>query len=190
MSKYSYLNLIKMRAKTYAKANGLSLAKVHELAAKSVGFSDYHELSKVAAANPEEIRLQRLALSINNLSEALDKDDVLQELDSELEYVMSGAIADTNASMFTIGDIEVSSANWDRDAGFLKLIANLDYSGEQDTERPWCGTAFYLEAEIVLVYRPDQWSLHEDHGLTILSRESDRDRDHQDEMDYLAQSTE
>lgn len=188
MSKYSYLNIIKMHSKAYAKAEGLPLAKVHEMAAKSVGFADYHELSKVTAANPEDVRLLRLALDLNDLSQAIERDAVREELDSELEDSLSGYIADTNASAFNIGDIDVLSATWDSSKGFLGLLVDLDYGGDQDPERPWCGSVFYIKAELILVYRSGQWSLH-DEGLKILSCESDRDRDHNDEIDYMATIT-
>lgn len=178
MSQYSYYSILKRQAKVYSKTNNLPLSHVHSLAAKSIGFSGYHELVKVADANPDDARLMALAFSLSDLGDAIYENSVWGTLDYEIENEMSGALAETNATMFMMANMEVLSAEYDSSNGHLSLKVNFDYQGDQDPERPWSGSEFNIDAEVVLAYRGGGWVLHNEDGLKITSYESDWDRDH------------
>ena len=65
----------------------------------------------------------------------------------------------------------------------------LDYSGEQDQDRPYAGCEFYLDVEVTLVRRPGEW-LFEEGWVAVTKIETDQDRDREAELadmyaDYL-----
>lgn len=121
MSKYSYVNIIKSRCKDFARENQLSLSVVHETAAKSVGFTSYHDLHQVSKSNPLDIRLMRLAFGLAKLEDAIYEDEILRELDTQLEDEMSGEMAATNASFFIIENLDPANAAYDPSNGYLTL---------------------------------------------------------------------
>lgn len=176
MSKYSFHNITKSRCKHYAREHGLTLSAVLEMAAKSVGFTSYHDLSQVSKSNPYDIRLMRLALDLNKLEDAIYEGDILQKLDRMLEDEMSGAMAETNATWFTIENLAPDNALYDCANGYVKLELNFDWQGEQDEDRPWSGSEFNIDAIVTLVYRSGEWQLHHENGLEIVQYDSDRDR--------------
>jgi hypothetical protein len=177
MSKYSYVNIIKSRCKDFARENQMPLNVVHQMAAESVGFTSYHDLNQVSKSSPQDIRLMRLAFSLEKLEDAIYQDEILPNLDRQLEDEMSGEMAETNATFFTIENVDPANASYDATNGHLTLELNFDWQGEQDEERPWSGNDFNIDAVVTLVYRSKGWKLHDQHGLEIISSESNRDRE-------------
>lgn len=126
------------------------------------------------------------ALGVSDLTEAVYENGVYDELCSLLESELSSAMADTNAGCFTIEDLEVGSAIYDHQTGIAELSISLAWQGEQLPDRPFAGTAFYIQGQLLLVRREGEWSISDD-GLVIEHGESDQDRDYEAEQDYLHQ---
>ena len=122
---------------------------------------------------------------IKDFPQAINEDDVYADLDLELEDQLSGAIADTNASGFTIDALEVETADYSDASGKLSLEVSLTYQGQQDQERMYHGAAFYLKVMVELLRRDGIWLLAEK-GVVISSGESDADRDRRSEQEYWA----
>lgn len=186
MSDFSPLNIFKSQAKQLARDQGLKLFAAQETLARTAGFADYHEFSVVAKRNPKDPRLMEAVFGINDFTFAIHEDDVYDDLDQELEGQLADAIADTNASGFTIDALQVEAADYSDTTGKLTLGLLLTYQGQQDQERMYHGTAFFLTATVELVRRDGKWLLAEE-GVSILSSESDADRDRRSEWDYWAQ---
>ncbi|MFJ1338264.1 hypothetical protein ACIKP7_09025 [Pseudomonas caricapapayae] len=124
------------------------------------------------------------SFGVRDFKDAIHEDDVFSELDQELEHMLSGARAETNASEFAIGEYEVESAAYENATGVLKLGMSITYEGQQDPERVYYGRAFFLQAEVELIRRDGKWSLGED-GVSITSSETDADRDRRTEWEYV-----
>ncbi|SEC47231.1 hypothetical protein SAMN05216205_2419 [Pseudomonas mohnii] len=142
----------------------MKLSAAQEALARHAGFEDYHELKVVAQRSPTDPRLMLAVFGVRDFKDAIHEDDVFSELDQELEHMLSGAMAETNASEFSIGEYEVESATYEDATGVLKL----------------------LQTEVELIRRDCKWSLGED-GVSITSSETDADRDRRDEWKYMAQ---
>ncbi|MGE8174760.1 hypothetical protein [Pseudomonas fluorescens] len=123
---------------------------------------------------------------IKDFIQAIHEDDVYADLDLELEDQLSGAIADTNASGFTIDALEVETAEYGEATGVLSLGVSLTYQGQQDQERVYHGAAYFLTATVELLRRDGKWLLAEE-GVSISSSESDADRDRRSEWEHWAQ---
>ncbi|EPM43006.1 hypothetical protein A262_28727 [Pseudomonas syringae pv. actinidiae ICMP 19073] len=186
MSDFSRLNIFKSQAKQLARDQGMKLSVAQETLAQKAGFADYHELSEIAQRNPKDPRLMVAVFGIKDFPQAINEDDVYADLDLELEDQLSGAIADTNASGFTIGALEVETADYSDATGKLTLEVSLTYQGQQDQERMYHGAAFYLKATVELLRRDGIWLLA-DEGVVISSSESDADRDRRSEWEHWAQ---
>ena len=186
MSDFSPLNIFKSQAKKLAHDQGLKLSVAQETLIQKAGFADYHEFSVVAQRNPKDARLMVAVFGIKDFHQAIHEDDVYAHLDLELEDQLSGAIADTNASGFTIDTLEIENADYSDATGKLTLEVSLTYQGQQDQERMYHGAAFYLKATVELLRRDSKWLLAED-GVSITSVESDADRDRRSEHEYWAQ---
>ncbi|KAE9642602.1 hypothetical protein EJA70_18370 [Pseudomonas sp. PB103] len=186
MSDFSPLNIFKSQAKQLARDQGLKLSAAQETHVQKAGFADYHEFSVVAQRNPKDPRLMLAVFGIKDFSQAIHEDDVYADLDLELEDQLSGAIADTNASGFTIEALEVETADYSDATGKLTLEVSLTYQGQQDQERMYHGAAFYLKASVELLRRDGIWLLA-DEGVVISSSESDADRDRRSEWEHWAQ---
>ena len=186
MSDFSPLNIFKSQAKQLARDQGLKLSAAQETHVQKAGFADYHEFSVVAQRNPKDPRLMLAVFGIKDFSQAIHEDDVYADLDLELEDQLSGAIADTNASGFTIDALEVEAADYSDTTGKLTLGVSLTYQGQQDQERMYHGAAFYLKATVELLRRDGAWLLAEE-GVSISSSESDADRDRRSEWEHWAQ---
>lgn len=186
MSDFSPLNIFKSQAKQLARDQGLKLSAVQEALAQKAGFADYHEFSVVAQRNPKDPRLMVAVFGVKDFSHAIHEDDVYVDLDQELEDQLSGAIAETNASGFTIDALEVDAAEYNDTTGELTLGISLTYQGQQDQERMYHGTAFFLIATVELLRRNGKWLLAEE-GVSISSGESDADRDRRSEWEHSAQ---
>lgn len=126
------------------------------------------------------------AFGVRDFKDAIHQNDVFSELDQELEDLLSGPMAETNASEFAIDEYVVESAAYDDATGVLRLDMSITWKGKQDPDRVYYGTAFFLQAEIDLIRRDGKWSLGED-GVSITGSETDADRDRRDEWEYMAQ---
>ncbi len=186
MSDFSPLNIFRSQAKQLARDQGLKLSVAQETLVQKAGFADYHEFSVVAQRNLKDPRLMLAVFGIKDFSQAIHEDDVYADLDLELDDQLSGAIADTNASGFTIDALEVETADYSDATGKLTLEVSLTYQGQQDQERMYHGAAFYLKASVELLRRDGIWLLAEE-GVVISSSESDADRDRRSEWEHWAQ---
>jgi len=186
MSDFSPLSIIKSQAKQHARQHDMKLSAAQEALARQAGFEEYHELVVVSQRNPTDPRLMLAAFGVRDFKDAIHADDVFSDLDQELEHLFSGAMAETNASEFAIGEYELESAVYEEATGVLKLGMSITYEGQQDPERVYYGRAFFLQAEVELIRRDGKWSLGED-GVSVTSSETDADRDRRDEWEYMAQ---
>lgn len=186
MSDFSPLSIIKSQAKQHARQHDMKLSAAQEALARQAGFEEYHELVVVSQRNPTDPRLMLAAFGVRDFKDAIHADDVFSDLDQELEHLFSGAMAETNASEFAIGEYELESAVYEEATGVLKLGMSITYEGQQDPERVYYGSAFFLQAEVELIRRDGKWSLGED-GVSVTSSETDADRDRRDEWEYMAQ---
>lgn len=184
MSKYSYFNLIKSQAKTLAQEQGLKLSIAQERLAKPLKFKDFHELTTVALRNPGDARLIMAALGSSDPVDVIYGSPVYERFCSEIDDLLSGETADTNAVDYTCEDIEVTSSTYDEARGLLVQEVSLTYSGVQDQDRPYAGCEFYLDVEITLARRSGEWLFEED-WLVITKIETDQDRDRQAELDDM-----
>lgn len=186
MSDFSPLNIFKSQAKQLVRDQDVKLSTAQETLAQTAGFANYHELSVVALRNPKDPRLMVAVFGVKDFSDAIHEGDVYADLDQELEDQLSEAIAETNASGFTIDDLAVDTAGYNDRTGVLTLMVKLTYQGEQHPERMYSGTAFFLTATVLLLRRDGKWLLAEE-GVSISSGESDADRDRRSEQEYWAQ---
>ena len=186
MSDFSPLNIFKSQAKQLARDQGLKLSVAQETLVQKAGFADYHEFSVVAQRNPKDPRLMLAVFGIKDFSQAIHEDDVYADLDLELEDQLSGALAETNASGFTVDALTVDTTEYADSTGMLILGVSLTYQGKQHQERVHHGAAFFLTATVGLLRREGKWLLAED-SVSIASIESDADRDRRSEQEYWAQ---
>lgn len=142
-------------------------------------------MTAVAKKSSQESRLTKAAFGLSDLGSAVFEDEIDFALDSLLEEELSGAIAETNAYNFSLQSIDVGSTHYDEHVGILTLNAELEYCGDQDPDRPYHGTSFFIKAEIRLKWTSDGWELLEDEPLTIESCTTDADKDREAEMDWL-----
>ncbi len=182
MSNYSYVNILKHRAKSLARDESILLAAAHERVAMAAGFAHYHELNAVAKRYPDDPRLMKAALGVTVLKDALYEDDVYAAFESEADDLLSDAAGETNATGFIVEALAVSESVYDPVNGLLTLYVSFAYEGDQDPDRMYHGSAFYLDALIRLVRREDEWRFAED-GLEILAGKSDKDLDHEAGLD-------
>ncbi|MCK9703164.1 hypothetical protein LT706_17480 [Pseudomonas syringae pv. syringae] len=185
MSDFSPLNILKSQSKQLARDQGLKLSVAQETLVQKAGFADYHEFSVVAQRNPKDPRLMMTVFGVRDFSDAIHEDDVYADLDQELEDQLSGAIAETNASGFTVDNLTVDASEYTDSTGMLILGVSLTYQGKQVQERVYHGAAFFLTATVELLRREGKWLLAED-GVSIISGESDADRDRRSELQYWA----
>lgn len=189
MSNYAALELIKRQVRLLNRAQGIQLSAAQQQIALQFNFANFHELMKVASQTPmSDQRVLLAAFGVTDLKQAIWEDDLPKELDELLEDRLNGEIAETNAWGYSAEDIEIESASYDDTIGKLTLTGSLTYSGYQDEDRAYCGTAFYLDVELQLLRRDSQWVFDEESGLEILTCESDVDRDHELELHDLRQS--
>lgn len=188
MSSYTAFELIKRQARSLQRAQGITLSAAQQQVARQFNFANFHELTTVAHQNPvTDGRVLLAAFGVTDLTHAIWEDDLPSELDEMLEDQLSGEIAETNAWGYSAEDIEIETASYDTAVGKLVLSGSLTYSGYQDEDRVYCGTAFYLDVEIHLLRREGKWIFDAESGLEIQTCESDIDRDYQQEMAFLKQ---
>lgn len=187
---YDTIGLIKQQAKALGKSEGIPLSSAQELFAHRAKFANFHDLTTVAARNPDDPRLIRAAFGVDDLKDAIWEDDLPSQLDDLLETYMSEAVGDTNASNFQVEDLQITQAEYDEKLGLLTLLGAFTYAGDQDPDRMYHGAAFFLQARFFLIRRFDGWSFDEDHEFELIAGESDVDRDRENELesqyqDYL-----
>ena len=182
MPNYSYINILKRRAKSLSRDTSISLAAAQEQVSLEAGFAHFHELNVIAKRNPDDPRLIKVALGIVVLSDAFYEDDVYSAFESEIDDLLSDAVGETNATGFTVKGLSITGSTYDIEVGVLTLRVSFAYEGEQDQDRMYHGSAFYLDAKIRLVHRDDEWRIAEE-GVEILAGESDKDRDRDREME-------
>lgn len=179
MPNYSFHNIIRRNSRLLANDQGLQLSAARELFSTMSGFANYHELTRVARNNPSDPRLMKAALGVSDLRDLVDEENIHEDLDIAAEEALSGQIAGTNAYMFEIENLEVINASYDDSTGIAKLRVAFEYSGEQDPDRVYSGSAFYVDATILLLHRNGLWKLIDGtEGLKINRCESDVDRDY------------
>ena len=166
MSDYSYLSILKTCAKKLARIQKIKLSKALEIVARDAKFTSYHELSEVAKRAPLEQRLVFAAIGEDTQEDVIYRDEIFYAIDREVEDMLSGDIAETNAT----------SINYDPKRGILVVQVIFDYQGEQDSERPFSGSSFEIVAKMELLLRDNVWSLVEN-SLELTSVNSNVDND-------------
>lgn len=184
MSNYSFLNILKSQSKSLQRAYGLSRAQALELIAGQHGFSNYHELQTVAKRNPTDARLMKAALGTSDLAEVIYEDNVFTHFEEVLESHLSSEIAMTNASNFTVENLEVLDAAYADSKGDLFIEIAFEYDGEQDPDRVYSGKKFYVSATLMLLRRNGEWVPYDAFdGLEIHEIESDTEFEYRLEME-------
>lgn len=177
MSRYTPLELIKRRAKSLHKDQGIPLNAAQQAIAHQFNFNNFHELQKVAGQHPvSDSRLLLAAFGVIDLQEVIWEDGLHVRLDQILEDQMNGEIAETNAWGFSFEDLDIEHTSYDENIGRLTLTGSLTYSGYQDEDRVFHGSAFYLDVQLNLLRRDNKWIFDEENGVEILHCESDLDR--------------
>lgn len=184
MSNYSYFNLIKSQAKKLAQEQGLKLSVAQEQLAISLKFKDFHELTTVASRNPNDGRLIGAALGSSDPADVIYDSPVYERFCEEIDNLLSGETADTNAYDFSCECFEVTASSYDETKGLLALEISFTYSGEQDQDRPYAGCEFYLDVEVTLARRSGEW-LFEDDWVVVTKIETDQDRDREAELEDM-----
>ncbi|EFO4242576.1 hypothetical protein CG970_25835, partial [Escherichia coli] len=100
MSDYSYLSILKTCAKKLARIQKIKLSKALEIVARDAKFTSYHELSEVAKRAPLEQRLVFAAIGEDTQEDVIYRDEIFYAIDREVEDMLSGDIAETNAYGF------------------------------------------------------------------------------------------
>ncbi|MFD3247740.1 hypothetical protein [Rahnella aquatilis] len=161
MSDYSYLSILKTRAKKLVRIQQIKLSEALEIVARDAKFTSYHELTEVAKRDPLEQRLVLAAMGEDTPEEVIYRDEVFYAIDREVEDILSSDLAETNAYGFSIENLEATKLNYDTKRGILTVQAIFDYQGEQDPERPFSGSSFEIVAKMELLLRDNEWSLVE-----------------------------
>lgn len=186
MAKFSPFSIAKISAKQLSKAEAIPLNQAQEIFAKSARFSDFHEMLTVSKRSPFDERLVNAAFGVSDLTEVIMEGEVYDAVNDALDECMGGEVADTNAYNFCLSGVEVDSTEYDDHSGLLTINCSLTYSGEQDPDRPYHGTTFYLDAEVRIRWTSEGWVLIED-GFEITGAKNDADLDREAEMDSLYQ---
>jgi len=191
MSQYSCLEIIRTKAKKMARTDAaLTHTQALEVIAKKSKFSNYHELAKVAKNAPMEPRLLMAAFGDSDFKDVIYNyydsyvDGPLTSLEAAVEEELSGDIASTNASGFTVEDLTVTETHYDEAKGILDLKVSFLYQGEQLPDHVYSGTEFAVDAMISLLWRDEKWQFI-DEGFEITNVESDTERDWYDQAEDL-----
>jgi hypothetical protein len=179
MNKYSYLNLIKRNAKAYRSQHGIQLAVAQETLSREAGFANFHELTTVATRHPQDPRLMLAAIGTNELIEIIFETNVYDALSEEVEDLLGGAIAETNATDFTIENLDVDEASYDDATGAVSIRISFEYQGEQLPDRVYHGTTLHVRAMVSVRRVGSEWQLAD--GDSVVITEEARDLDLFDE---------
>jgi hypothetical protein len=162
MSDFSPISIFKSQAKQHARQHDMKLSAAQEALARRAGFEDYHELKAVAQRSPTDPRLMLAVFGVRDFKDAIHDNEVFSLLDNELGDQLSGAIAETSASGFTIDALRVDTTEYANSTGMLTLGVSLPYKGQQDQERVYQSAARFLTATVKLLRREGKWLLAED----------------------------
>ena len=173
----SILKFFKQRARKLAKTANVQLSKALDLLAQQNGLQHWYHARQVAKKNPLDSRLVRAAFGLPDLSEAIFEPPAYDDLSDLLNDEMSGETADTNATGFGIDDMSVNDVSFDDKSRIFTVKGDITYAGDQDTDRPYSGTSFDLEAIVRLYWNGSQWELAQTDPLEVVSSVSDQDRD-------------
>lgn len=178
MSKHTYFDAFKRRAKAFARNHALKLSVAQEQLAKQAGFTNLHDLTIVTKRSPSDPRLVRAAFGVEDVGELIYEEPSYGELNMELGDALAGDIAETNAYAFGLDDLVVSSSIYDADTGQVLIDVTFQYTGEQDADKVYHGATFYVVATVRLHWHDCSWHLSDDDGLEILECENERDLDY------------
>lgn len=176
MSDYSCLSILKTKAKKLVRIQKIKLSEALEIVARDAKFSSYHELSEVAKRDPLEQRLVVAAMGESSLEEVICRDEIVYAIEREVEEMLSGDMAETNAYGFSIENLEATKVNYDPKKGVMSVQAAFEYEGEQDPDRPFSGSSFEIVSKMEFLLRDNEWSLIED-SLELTSVNSNVDND-------------
>ncbi|WP_152207918.1 hypothetical protein [Marinobacter changyiensis] len=167
MPNYTYLDLFKRRAKLFSQTKNLKLSVAQEQLARESGFTDFHELQTVSKRSPGDPRLAKAGLGVTEPGDILYEQKVYAAVEQEIEEALAGEIAETNASNFTLENLEVLESNYCQRSGVGTVRFSGDYIGEQDSDRIYHDHSFPVHAEIRARKSNDQWALSDDEGFEI-----------------------
>jgi hypothetical protein len=167
MPKFTYLDLFKRRAKLFSQFENLTLSVAQEQLARSCGFTDFHELQTVSKRFPTDPRMAKAELGIADPGDILYEQKVYSAVEEEIEEAFSGEIAETNASNFTIENLEILESNYCQHSGMGTIRFCGDYTGEQDPNRVYHDHSFPVHAEIRARKSNDKWVLSDDEGFEM-----------------------
>lgn len=168
MPKYTYLDLFKRRAKLLSKAENLQLAFAQEQLAKECGFTDFHELQTVSKRSPNDPRLVKAGLGVAEPGDILFEQRVYSAIEEEIEEALCSEIAETNASNFTLEDLEILESGYSQRSGVGTVRFSGNYVGEQDPDRVHHDHSFPVHAEVRARKSNDQWILADYRGFELL----------------------
>lgn len=167
MPSYTYFDLFKRRAKVFAQTADLQLAAAQERLAKECGFSDFHEVRTVSKRSPEDPRLVRAGLGVDETGDIIFELKLHSAVEEEIEEALAGEIAETNASDFILENLEVLESNYCQHSGVGTIRFTGKYTGEQDPDRVYHDHSFPIHAEIRARKSNDQWVLTNDRGFEL-----------------------
>ncbi|TCK02980.1 hypothetical protein [Marinobacterium mangrovicola] len=177
---YLYLDVIKQTARSIYP--DLSLSEAYERAARVGGFSTYHEMQTLARHNPLDPRLGTYAFGPDWESNVVYMDNIYRELDLAVENEVAGTIADMNATMFMIENLDVASSSYDPDTGILISNVSFEYTGEPDIDRPYSGHSLALTGKLWTRWRSGQWELA-DQGFEVTDESASSDELFSEDVD-------
>lgn len=177
MSNFTPFSIAKSNARVRGKELGIPHHQALEEVARDSGFSCFHEMKAVAKNQGDDPRLLFAAFGTDNLQEVAE--DFILDLNDQLEDQLSGAMAETNASGFFIDGYETHDAEYCTEQGMLSIGLSIEYSGEQDPDRAFHGSTFYLTGCLNLIFRQGVFQFpDEDFAFKIEEGERDVERWH------------
>jgi hypothetical protein len=95
----------------------------------------------------------------SSLSEIIYENSIYWEIHSIVDEKLSGDTSTTNASNFSIEDLQATSESYDKSSGILSVPVQFNYTGDNDVDAPYCGHDFFVEAEVTLCRSSNHWKL-------------------------------
>jgi hypothetical protein len=157
MPNHTYLDLFKRRAKLFSQTENLKLSVAQEQLARECGFTDFHELQTVSKRSPGDPRLAKAGLGVAEPGDILYEPKVYSAVEEEIEEALSSEIAETNASNFTLEDLEVLESDYCQRSGVGTVRFSGNYIGEQDPDRVYHDHSFPIHAKVRARKSKDQW---------------------------------
>lgn len=100
-------------------------------------------MQTLARHNHLNTRLGNYAFGPNWESNVVYLDNIFRDLDLAVENEVVGTVADMNATMFMIENLDVTSTSYEPDTGIL-INVSFEYTGEPDRDRPYSGHSLSL----------------------------------------------